>query len=253
MAKVFSGPETIFSAIYLIPVSFLTWFLSARTGLLSALASALALLLINLADRPYYAHRAIPYWNTGMDLGVFLFAVFTLTEAKSLYIRERELSREDPLTGIGNRRAFLEALTNEAARARRYLRPLTVVYLDLDDFKQVNDTYGHAAGDAVLAAVGQTIQESIREVDAAARLGGDEFALILPETDTEATRLVVQKVQANVRAALAGALGTVSFGIGAATFRIPPASAEQMIEAADGLMYTAKQAGKNRFAHEVLE
>ena len=106
-----------------------------------------------------------------MDLGVFLIVIFILSEAKHLFRRERELSREDFLTGLLNSRAFAEKLTSEITRVRRYRHQITIAYIDLDNFKQVNDRYGHHAGDLLLCAVANVLRGSVREVDAVARLG----------------------------------------------------------------------------------
>src|SRR5262249_5901959 len=110
-------------------------------------------------------------------------------------LRERLLARTDPLTGAANGRTFYEAVAAEAERARRADRPLTLAYLDLDDFKQLNDRLGHAAGDAALLRVVQTVQAHLRGSDLLARLGGDEFALLLPETEAEGAAALLVRVQ----------------------------------------------------------
>jgi diguanylate cyclase (GGDEF)-like protein len=189
-----------------------------------------------------------------MDLGVFLIVVFLLAEAKHLYQRERELSHEDFLTGLKNSRAFAEALKTEIIRVRRYRHQITIVYLDLDDFKQVNDRYGHRAGDLLLSAVADVLRHNVRDVNVVVRLGGDEFALLLPETDADAARLIL----VNLGAALREAVGTsgftcpVSFSAGAVTFPKPLDSIEQMIQHADRVMYAVKQNGKGQIVQEVV-
>jgi diguanylate cyclase (GGDEF)-like protein len=250
--KFFSGPEVVFSAIYLIPISFMTWFGSGVAGVLTSAASASSLLLINLADVHKYSHIAIPYWNASMDFGVFLIVVFILSEAKGLYRREKELSREDFATGVQNRRAFFETVTAEIVRTRRYGHPITIAYLDLDDFKQVNDRYGHRTGDLLLSVVAQVMQNSVREADLVARLGGDEFVLLFPETGAGGAQPVLETVQRNLRDAMATHRWPVTFSIGAVTFLSPLDSADEMIEMTDQVMYSAKQAGKNRVLQHVL-
>ncbi len=167
-AKFASGPDFVFSAIYLIPIVFTTWCLSVWAGVVVAAASTFVLLLINLSEPHKYPHLVIPYWNAAMDLGVFLIVIFILSEAKHLFRRERELSREDFLTGLLNSRAFAEKLTSEITRVRRYRHQITIAYIDLDNFKQVNDRYGHHAGDLLLCAVANVLRGSVREVDAVA-------------------------------------------------------------------------------------
>jgi len=252
--KYVSGPDVVFSAIYLVPIVFIAWCLSVSAGLVTAMASTLVLLLMNLSQAHKYTHVLVPYWNAAMDLGVFLIVIFILSEAKHLYERERELSREDFVTGLPNSRAFAEALTAEIARVRRYRHQITIVYIDLDDFKQVNDRYGHHAGDELLSAVANALRGSVREVDVVARLGGDEFALLLPETNAAAARSVLDKIESalhqNVRFPEHGC--PVSFSAGAVTFEKPLDSVELMIQRADQVMYSVKQNGKGRVVQQVV-
>ena len=166
--------------------------------------------------------------------------------------KEKELARLDTLTGLANRRAFYEALEKERARTHRYGRPLTVAYLDVDDFKRVNDSQGHAIGDMVLVTVAQTLRENLRVNDVVARLGGDEFAILLPETDVVAAESVVRKLQDLLASEMEAYGWHITFSIGVANFLDPPDSLETMIRTADELMYTAKAAGKNNLSLAVL-
>lgn len=115
--------------------------------------------------------------------------------AAGVHRRTKKLTRQDDLTGALNRRGFFEVLDDESKRSQRYLHPLTVVYVDLDDFKLVNDLKGHKTGNLVLQEVARTMQSILREVDFVARLGGDEFALLLPETGAENVRAVLEKLR----------------------------------------------------------
>src|SRR6266851_5091141 len=132
------------------------------------------------------------------------------------------------------------------------LRPLTVLYIDLDNFKLVNDSLGHKTGNSVLRVATRTMQSTLREVDFVARLHGDEFALLLPETSAENVPLVLNKLQKVLREAMIAMQWPVTFSIGAVTFKTPTVSAEFMLDEADKVMYSAKQAGKNRVAHMVF-
>ena len=252
--KIVSGPDVVFSAVYLVPIVFTTWCLSVSAGLVMAVASTFLLLFINLSEAGKYLSAIVPCWNAAMDLGVFLIVIFILAEAKHLYQRERELSREDFLTGLKNSRAFSEALTAEVIRVRRYLHQITIVYLDLDNFKQVNDRYGHQAGDLLLSTVADALRTCVREVDVVARLGGDEFALLLPETDADAAILVLDKIEGALRNPVVspGTAYRLSFSAGVVTFAKPLDSVEQMIQRADRVMYKVKQNGKANIEYEVV-
>src|SRR5438067_5128262 len=236
-----SSPGLSFAVLYLVPISFFTWFIGLRSGIATAVASVVVLLSFDLS----HGARAHPYWDTLMNLGMFIFMVFILSEVRALYERERGLSRTDGLTGLLNRRAFLEALERESARHRRFPRPLTLAYLDIDNFKAINDAQGHAAGDKLLKAAAQAMTSSVRDVDSVGRLGGDEFAILMPETDADASKVAIKKVQARLREATADNR-PVTFSIGIMTFEKVPNTAEEMIGLADELMYSVKQSGKNR-------
>lgn len=163
---------------------------------------------------------------------------------------EKSLARSDYLTGLANRRAFEELFQMECNRSRRYNRPITLVYLDLDDFKKVNDGRGHQTGDEVLVAVATTLRSSLRSTDCVARIGGDEFAILLPETDVEGARIIMKKLDAVLQTLLTLTNWPIGFSFGVVTFPAPLDSLETMLERADKLMYEAKHAGKGAMLFE---
>lgn len=158
---------------------------------------------------------------------------------------EQELARIDPLTSLPNRRAFFEAAESEAARAGRFSQPLTVAYLDVDNLKEVNDEYGHDAGDAVLKWVAQTLRDCLRAVDSSARLGGDEFAVLLPNTDFVAAKSALSKLHQRLLESAKQKSSVVTFSVGAAVFHPPIPTCSHMLTAADKIMYSVKSRGKN--------
>jgi len=162
----------------------------------------------------------------------------------------KKLARRDQLTGLYNRREFEERFGDEFERARRYDMDLSVMMLDLDHFKEVNDTYGHAAGDDVLGEVGRVMRESTRRVDVAGRYGGEEFTMVLPETDRSNTRRLAERL----REAIAdltfesddGETFGVTASIGVTEYQSGDEDHEDVIKRADEALYRAKRGGRNQ-------
>jgi diguanylate cyclase (GGDEF)-like protein len=162
-----------------------------------------------------------------------------------------QLATTDSLTGLPNRRHFDERLEDALARARRFDEPLSVIMLDVDKFKPINDTLGHGAGDAVLSALGRLISSRTRSSDVSARLGGDEFAFILPRADRAEATALAEDLLERVRAhdfRYQGQAIPVTLSIGVAHFFFPPSLPHVMYKAADDALYEAKRQGRNRVA-----
>jgi diguanylate cyclase (GGDEF)-like protein len=166
-------------------------------------------------------------------------------DLKNAQVELQRLAETDFLTGIANHRRFSEAGEREIQRARRYGHPLAALMLDLDHFKKVNDTYGHAVGDRVLVAMTAAFRNLLRDIDVFGRLGGEEFAILLPETDLEGGRATAERLRAAFADTAVDAGNTVlkvTISIGA-TLLLPE---DDGLERADDAMYEAKRHGRNR-------
>lgn len=157
----------------------------------------------------------------------------------------------DALTGLGNRRLFDSSLGSEFSRARRYGRALSLVILDIDHFKSINDTYGHPGGDAALKLLGRLIMSHIREQDTAYRYGGEEIAILAPEVEAAGAQFMAERLRAVIERSSLKHQGrtiafTASFGVAAWTEDMPDARA--LVAAADAALYRAKDTGRNRVA-----
>jgi len=177
-------------------------------------------------------------------------AVVALDNAR-LFREVQQLSRLDSLTGVYNRRHLFELCQREFDRAQRYGRSLSVVMIDLDQFKAVNDTYGHAVGDLVLAAVAVRCQTHLRAIDVLGRYGGEEFSLMLPETDAPLAQIAAERLRAEVSGSPidtpAGPISlTVSLGVAALDETC--ATLAQLFQRADAALYAAKGAGRDQVA-----
>ncbi len=242
---------------YLAPIGFGTWYVGVRAGHLLSAIAAIVTVAADTLHRAGVGPGSLPAvllaWNGLVQLGTSIALVLMLSALRGRLEAYELLARTDALTGIPNRRAFFEAATLEIERARRTGRALTLAYVDCDDFKDVNDGLGHAAGDALLVEVARTIRSGTRAVDAVARLGGDEFGLLLPETDAVEAEALLARVRATLLAAMARHGWKVGFSVGAATFATPPSSVDEMMARADALMYAAKREDKGSMRHAVYE
>jgi diguanylate cyclase (GGDEF)-like protein len=162
----------------------------------------------------------------------------------------KRLANTDVLTGLANRRRFMEVLEAEIDRAQRYDRPLSLLLVDLDHFKDVNDTHGHTGGDEVLRAVADVLAAVCRDVDLAARIGGEEFAILLPETDARGAEHVAERARGRIaeshHRAPSGAGFRITASAGVASLGREVTSAEGLLQAADDALYRAKGEGRNR-------
>jgi diguanylate cyclase (GGDEF)-like protein len=159
------------------------------------------------------------------------------------------LSTTDSLTGLSNRRQLMEVLEKEARRNQRHQRPLSVLMLDVDRFKKLNDTHGHLAGDEVLRKLAWILKQEIRNVDHAARYGGEEFLIMLPETNIDGASEVGERIRARIeqeKLAFDGTEVKVTASIGIACCPVEGEAAETLIGRADEALYKAKRAGRNR-------
>jgi len=247
-----AGPEISSTIFYLIPIVLVTWFTRRSIGFIFSILSALTWLIADLTMGTTHFNSDIPYWNGVARLGSFFILTFVLSTLKNTLRQEKEYSRIDFLTGIRNRRYFIELVNMEINRARRYERPFTVVCIDLDNFKTVNDCFGHSTGDILLRLVARTIQQNIRVTDTVARLGGDEFAILLPETGRNVAEAILQKVQEINLEIMRRHGWPVTLSIGVVTFTSPPSTVDETLRISDQLMYSAKNNGKNSIQYEVF-
>lgn len=188
--------------------------------------------------------------NTCMQGISFITVAMLLKQLRMRLEREQELSLKDPLTGLFNHRAFFELGNGMMAGAERTGQPVTVAYLDLDNFKQVNDTLGHAEGDRVLEAVGGVLKTQLRASDLSARLGGDEFALILANTGSHGAELFLRRLRLLLLERLEREGWPVTMSVGAIGYQKGPVPLQDALRRADALMYMAKHGGKNQLRIE---
>lgn len=236
--------EYAFASAAIIPVMVLAWIGGRKDGfILSLLAAAMWVSTDVLAGRQFSADW-IPIVNGLTRLATYGLIAHLAAKVRTLLAREQEMASHDVLTGLLNRRAFFEMGNAEISRSRRYGHGLAVAFLDLDNFKNLNDKQGHEAGDRALKAVAAALRGILRTTDQVARMGGDEFAILLPEIDYNAAADTGGKIAAAVDGAMKP-FPPVSASVGVAWFKNAETDFPTMLRAADELMYEIKLNGKH--------
>ncbi|OLD21819.1 MAG: hypothetical protein AUJ01_01495 [Acidobacteria bacterium 13_1_40CM_3_65_5] len=231
--------------LYTIPVLLVTWTEGLAWGIVFAVATTVfreAIAWVQMpADTPmlWRIVNGLAYLAV---LGIAMAGLQTLRRSEATLAH---LVTQDQLTNVLNARAFADRLTQELDRNRRYPRPLALMYMDLDNFKVINDTHGHQTGDAVLRLVADAMRSSVRQADVVGRLGGDEFAVLMPETDAQLADAAAKRLIVGLRSVFKGT-PNVTASIGVVSCTATDASTDDLLRRADQAMYDAKKSGKDR-------
>ena len=236
---------------YVFPIALVTWLADAKTGTMIAIASAFIWYINDILVGPPNPHRIILVWNASVRLFFFTLTVFAIHVGKA-YEHERAVANTDFLTGALNRRSFAVLAQRELDRLERYGHPFTVAYLDLDNFKFINDSFGHSTGNRCLQVIVSTMKTHLRKADMLARMGGDEFAVLLPETEEEAAKMVLFKVRNLLLDEMRKNDWPITLSIGVLTFIKTPSSIDEMLRMVDLEMYSVKRKGKNGISYSVF-
>lgn len=189
---------------------------------------------------------ALGYITDPTDLDLLLSRARTLLEFKAYLDTCEEDALTDHLTGLANRRRFERQLEREVARTMRYGRAFCLLMLDIDDFKQVNDNYGHEAGDEAIKSLAKTLQEGTRGVDLAARIGGEEFAIVLTETSLNSAMEVAERLRLAIKSIQIPMVGQIAASFGVAEYPSSAQTARDLLAIADAALYKAKRQGRDR-------
>lgn len=248
-----TGFELSFSFFYLIPVAITAWTFGRNMGLVFSVLSAIVWFTSNLLSGQNLSSPFIGVWNTMIRFGFYAVVTTLLAELRHALEEERILASTDPLTGALNRRSFSTIAEKKMIQAEVNRHPYTFVYIDLDNFKSINDSLGHAAGDMVLKTVVDTIQAQIRSSDLLTRLGGDEFAILLTDIDQEHAEIIVQRLQSSLLEKMAVNEWEITFSTGVLTVLSIPESVDKLVNLTDSLMYDVKSRGKNAIKYSVFD
>jgi diguanylate cyclase (GGDEF)-like protein len=243
-----TGHQSSFALLYLVPVALAAWFMGEVSGVITAAAGTITWML---ADASGGAVQRDLLLNVAVRFSFFLVVALLITRLSRTLRIEQRLARTDHVTGAVNARFFAELTHMEIRRFARYHRVFTVAYIDLDNFKAINDRFGHLTGDLVLRHVTQILRRCLRDTDVVARLGGDEFAVLLPETDETAARAVLSLLNGHLLAEMREHRWPVTFSIGVVSFHTVPQTVNELIKTADELMYSIKASGKNEIRYAI--
>lgn len=239
-----ASPEVTHSFLYLLPISFVTWFSGRRAGF-----AVLAICMALWSGNNISSNMLITTWNILSTLSFFVAIAALVDKTRRLLENERQLARSDHLTGAWNMRAFAELVEHDMHNSRRTGQSFSLAYVDIDNFKTVNDTFGHARGDELLRTTVAEIIGSLRTTDIVGRLGGDEFAIFFPATDQVSVKTIMAKIVGQLAKLADENSWPISFSAGVVTCRGGVYDLNAIIASADFLMYQVKKAGKNSISY----
>ncbi|WDD98253.1 GGDEF domain-containing protein [Thalassomonas actiniarum] len=244
---------SIFEPLFLLPIVVLSWYGGRTAGLtLAALVVTFTFLINALSIEPLpLSLKSVIY----ISLRFIVYSVLAvlIINFRDAHNEESAMASTDNLTGILNSRGFSIELANEILRSIRYKHIFSLSYIDIDNFKEINDSIGHQEGDKLLIAVSKCLVSSLRKTDIVARLGGDEFAVIFPETGQPEVKRAFASASKTLEYQMLKKGWNVSFSVGIVTFEMLPMDIKEAIKIADDLMYTVKKNKKNDVAFQVWQ
>lgn len=247
------GPHVSLNLLELLPVFLIACYGGRAVAYTYSAIAGFCWFVDSLSILPNNAGPMIYVWACVSRIATYLLMAELSSRMHDLLQKHESLARTDSLTGLCNHRALREQAARIIATAQRDSQPMSAAYIDCDNFKQINDLHGHAAGDAVLKAVSAVLSKATRPADIAARVGGDEFVLVLPNTSRDGGRVVVARLQTELAHAIRLLGHGVTFSIGAATFDQPPENVDDLLARIDECQYRAKRSGKDRFVYHAAE
>lgn len=239
-----TGSEINFFIFYGIPIWFSTWHLGNKRGLALAVLSTLIWFFVELIPSKEYMNSFTPYWNGSVRFCFFLFIIYSLKNIRQKLELEELNADHDYLTGILNARGFKGRLSILFPLLRRNKQKYVIGFIDLDNFKKLNDSKGHAEGDKALKVVSKVIKECLRRSDLVGRFGGDEFLVFLGDSDLEHAKIAISKLKAELDGSMQENGWPIGFSMGICSFDSLKTETEDAIELADSLMYEVKSSNK---------
>lgn len=238
------------SILLVVPVLLVSWYGSNKAGLSLAMLSALFISAARVIGA--YSNEVIYYlYSFVVTLGTLLLVAIIVTNFRKVHRVESVAADTDTLTSLHSKRSFYACFENEIKRSGRYGHKLSIAYIDVDNFKYVNDTFGHGSGDNLLIEISKCLVSSLRATDIVARIGGDEFVCLFPETAAKEAKEAILKAEKVLKKSMSENSWPVSFSVGVVTFNKLPKDAQKAIKIADELMYSVKNCNKDNIAYKI--
>lgn len=248
----FLPPSFSLSFLYAIPVLFMAWYFGpVIAGLMMILTGSLWV-TIEFLTKANNLPLPVVLWNTFMQLVLMASFAYLVLRLRHMIEQNHETARRDTVTGLSNSRTFYEIAEIEVMRAKRYGHPISLAFIDLDDFKLINERYGHPVGDRLLAEFAHLAFSIFRRTDTVARIGGDEFVILMPETNQDESKAPIEKLRQSMDTVMKENNWPITLSIGVYTFLTMPNNLQVMITFADSLMCQVKLSGKNQVAYEIF-
>ena len=238
--------------LYAIPVLFMAWYFGAVVASVMMLVTGTLWISIEVLTRAHNLPISALLWNLLMQLALMATLAYLVLRLRSVIAQNHETARRDTVTGLSNSRSFYEIAEIEVLRAKRYGHPISLAFIDLDDFKLINQRFGHPVGDRLLAEFAHLAFSIFRRTDTIARIGADEFVILMPETKQEEAKAPIDKLRSSLDIVMKENNWPITLSIGVYTFLTMPNNLQVMITFADSLMYQVKLAGKNQVAYEIF-
>ena len=240
------------SPFFVFPVLINSWYGTRKAGLFIVFSCVLMLVTIEIHTEKTTPNTTDLFLFAAPKLVAYSLLALLVTNFRDLLRTQTTLSETDSLTGVHNTRSFYAKITSELSRSKRCNQAFSLAYIDIDNFKHINDSLGHSGGDEVLVEVAKCLVSSLRDTDIVARLGGDEYICLLPETNQRGARSAFTKTSFLLKQRMKQRKWPVSFSIGVVTFNRSPANADHAIHIADQLMYSVKKHSKNNIVYKAF-
>lgn len=239
------SPEITFTLTYLLPIIFVAWYAGRYWGLFLSFICITEWVIVKIFSDKNVTNLMLFFIDLILKSGVYFFIIYLLSRLKKSLEIERKIARTDYLTGAANRKAFSEKLEIELYRSNRNNSSLAIAYFDIDNFKSINDHFGHKTGDDLLVKTAAVVTRNIRKIDLLARIGGDEFIILFPDTNYDQSKITVEKLKNKISAIMKLNKWPSSISAGVGIFYNGNYKVDYIINQVDGLMYQVKTGTKD--------